>query len=151
MPIKLIAPVEEEFILTKTDEAYGEEGGEPTRVTIRQATQSQNERRFKVFEKLTQQLSDDLGSEAIIQTIQRINLHELRRIEVNLTMIGCNLMDEDGTPLFAFKKFGDRQYLDMSDEEFRKAWGKLPPDIAYEISDKVLEVNKLWRGPMGED
>jgi len=130
MPVKLTAPLEKDFPLERTDLAYDNEG-EPTKVTIRQATQARAS------------LNDEL------QLRQKWSVEELKRIEVYLTLIGCNLEDEDGKSLFRFKSLNGHSDLDMTENEFKKAWGKLPPDIAQEIHEKVLEVNLSWGGPLG--
>lgn len=146
MPLKLVAPIEETFTLDKSDAQYGTDG-EPTRVTIRQATQAHNEKRSAIFSEVTRVMGQDSSNEEI-QLRQRWSLEELKRIEVFLTLIDCNILDEKGHPLFSFRNSKNNQEIDMSLQEFSAAFGKLPPDVAQEIHDKVLKVNLTWSGPL---
>lgn len=146
MPLKLVAPIEKQFVLEVSDKKYGTDG-EPTIVTIRQATQEQNEKRSAVWSEVTQVMAPSQDME--IKLRQRWTLEELKRMEVFLTLVGSNIMDENNQPLFRFRNEGGRQRLDMSDLEFARAWGKLPPDVAVEIHDKVLEINMTWAAPLG--
>lgn len=134
---KLAAPIQEEFTLEKTDALFGCSG---TRVTIRQATQEQHERRSTLFENLVREY-DSKNSGERLRTIQKYNEPELRRMEAFLTVVSSNIEAEDGAQLFR---------AGMTEVEFQKAWGLLPPSVAAEIHSKVLLVNKLWAGPEGE-
>ena len=136
------APLEKTFPLTRWDEK-----GETT-VTIRQARQHEQEKHDNLFAETTRVW--DSGEERV-QIKQRVSSGEVIRTEAFLTMAGCNVPDEDGvTPLFQFKIDGNgRSRLDMSPHEFEVAWGKLPPELADEIHDKVREVNPQW-GPQGK-
>ena len=137
MPIKLKSPLKKEFHLTKSDGELGVDGieGDPTLITVRQATQGDHE------------LRNDLDSEfrreydgRTIKVVQRISFDDLRRREVFLTLCACNILDEDGSkPLFAFENGR------LNNEEvFNRSWGKLPPTVADEIHEKVMEMNPLW-------
>lgn len=148
MPIQLVAPVEKDFVLERTDLAYECEG-EPTKVTIRQATQAQNERRSYIHSEVTQIINAQSTLAAELQLRQKWSIEELKRVEVYLTLIGCNLLGVDGKPLFVFKSNNGTAELDMTENQFRTAWGSLPVDIAQEIHEKVLEVNLSWQGPLG--
>jgi len=147
MPLKLVAPIEETFTLDRSDAQFGTDG-EPTRVTIRQATQAHNEKRSAIFSEVTRVMGQDSTSNEEIQLRQRWSLEELKRIEVFLTMIDCNILDEKGKPLFGFRSNKSSQELDMSLQEFSAAFGKLPPEVAEEIHEKVLKVNLTWAGPL---
>jgi hypothetical protein len=149
MPLKLSTPVEKDFVLERSDLAYGNDG-EPTRVTVRQATQAQNEKRSHIYSEVTNIINrdpEDLIPE--LQLRQHWSLEELKRVETFLTLTSCNVLDPDGNPLFRFKMENDKQKIDMNNQEFAHAWGRLPGDIAQEIHEKVLEVNPLWDGPLG--
>lgn len=141
MPIQIKAPIIREFVLSKSDKAFGNEG-ESTRVTIRQATQAAHERRSTLFSQITREWSD--GSDGIRLT-QHFSMEELKRLEVFLTLAGCNIEDEDGKPLFSFSPEG---YL-RDEGKFNRAWGLLPPLVAQEIHECVQVVNIDWR-PEGE-
>lgn len=147
MPVKLVAPIEKEFVLERSDLLYGVES-DPTKVTVRQATQEQNEKRSMIHSEVTQIINQKSSLTDELQFRQRWSIEELKRIECQLTMISCNILDENGKDLFKFRTNNGRQELDMSDNEFKRAWGKLPTDVAQEIHEKVLEVNLSWGGPL---
>lgn len=142
MPLQLRVPLEQEFELKESDRRFGSEG-ESTRITIRQATQAAHERRAALFANVIRELGKDSG-EDVVRLIQRFSFEELKRIEVFLTLVGCNILGPDDKPLFRFNSNGK-----MSEADFNEAWGKLPPFVCDEMHDCVLEVNVDWR-PMGE-
>lgn len=147
MPIKLIAPVYKTMTLDRSDERYGNDGV-PTTVVIRQASQQEHERRQQLFSTLERKYSDLQPDEVTV--VQNIPMEELKRLETYLTLCECNLQDEKGELLFPSKNVNDHPRLDMTKGEFDKAWGKLLPDIADEIHEKVLDINILWSGRRGE-
>lgn len=141
MPLKIKVPAIKEFVLSKSDTVFGVEG-EPTRISVRQATQAAHERRSNLFSNIIRELST---SDEAVRLIQRFSLEELKRIEVFLTLAACNIEDENGNSLFQFSSDGF-----LKDEaKFTKAWGSLPTLIATEIHDCVLMVNVDWQ-PEGE-
>jgi hypothetical protein len=148
MPIKLSTPLIETFELEKTDLRYGNEEGTPTTVTIKQATQAQHEQRQQIFATLERRF-DDFNPE-VTTLVQKANTEELKRTEAYLTLVDCNITKSDGkSPLFISKKGKDGlPELDMTKSEFDIAWGLLPPDVANEIHEKVVELNIMW-GPRG--
>lgn len=149
MPLRLTAPLYETYELTRSDELYGNTD-EPTTVTVKQAAQGEHEQRQSLFAKLEQrwnQLSPDE-----VSLVQNISMEEVKKLEVFLTLVDCNIMDFEEKPLFPSKK--DRQdnpQLAMSKKAFADAWAKLLPETAEEIHEKVLELNPLWRRHTGED
>lgn len=148
MPLKLIAPLYKTLTLEKSDERYGNEG-DSTIVTIRQASQQEHERRQQQFATLERKYSDLSPDEVTV--VQNIPMEQLKRLETYLTLCECNIVDEDDKALFPSKKDKNgHPRLDMTKQAFETAWGKLPPDIAEEIHDKVLEVNIVWSGRRGE-
>lgn len=145
MPLQLKPRIEQTFQLVKSDEKY--ESKTPTTVTIKQATQGEHEKRQDLYATLHTMYGTTEGS---FEMVQRWNMSELHRHEARLTLVDCNIDDEDGKPLFTVKK--DKKghtYIDMSEPDFNEAWAKLPVDVAEEIHDKVLELNPLW-GARGE-
>lgn len=149
MPLKLIAPIYKTMSLDRSDARYGNDG-EPTIVTIRQAAQHEHERRQQQFSTLERRYSDLSPEEVTL--VQNIPMEEIKRLEVYLTLCECNILDDEDKPLFPSKK--DKNGLPqlvMTKHAFDMAWGKLPPDIAEEIHDKVLEVNIVWSGRRGEE
>ena len=147
MPIKLAAPLIKDFPLERSDLARGVET-EPTIVTIIQASQGGKERRSLIHSEVTQVVNSESVLHREMQLRQKWSLEQLKRIEVFLTLVGCNIQDVDGQPLFKFKTDNGIPSLAMSEEEFRVAFYKLDPDVADEIHEKVLEVNVSWQGPL---
>lgn len=139
MPLKLMAPIVKEFSLDEIDEDYDVEG-DPTIIMIRQATQREAELRAAVFNRITSQYSQ--AGDGVVREVREIPWTELTRKEVYLTLAGSNIEEENGKQLFKFK--GER--LDMSQSQFEKAWGKLPPVICRKIHECVIDVNMTWSG-----
>jgi hypothetical protein len=128
--------------LEKSDARYGIEG-ESTTVLIRQAAQHEHEVRQQVFATLERRFNDLAPDEMTL--VQTANMEELKRLETWLTLCEANIMDDAGKPLFPSKKTDkDHSRLAMTKQQFEEAWGKLPPDVADEIHNKVLEVNIMW-------
>jgi hypothetical protein len=148
MPITLSAPIYKDFVLERTDERYGNDG-ESTTVTIKQASQLEHERRQNLFSTLERKFSELKPEEVTL--VQNIPMEELKRLETWLTLCDCNILDPDGKALFPSKQKSGAPSLSMTKTQFGKAWGSLPPDVAEEIHEKVLEVNFMWRGRSGED
>ena len=148
MPLKLTAPVYKQFTLEQTDEKYEIEGA--TTVSIKQAAQHEHMIRQDFFSTLERKYDSLTPDEVSI--VQRIALEELKQLEVWLTLVECNIEGENGKPLFPSKKskVGDLR-LAMQKNQFENNWGLLPPDVAAEIHDKVLEVNIQWGGAEGEE
>ena len=142
MPLKLTAPVFKVFTLDKSDARHNNEG-EASMVLIRQAAQHEHEVRQQVFATLERRFNDLAPDEMTL--VQTANMEELKRLETWLTLCESNIMDEHGKPLFPSRKTDkDHPRLAMSKQQFEESWGLLPPDVAEEIHDKVLEVNIMW-------
>jgi hypothetical protein len=140
MPFQLVAPIEKKFLLARTDEKYKNEG-DPTFVTIKQAAQEEAEQRAQILSEVTR-VVEQRRSNSVIKVSQNWSFELLKKWEVYLTLVECNIRNEDGTSLFNFQKKG--RGLDMNIDDFSKAWGRLFPDIADEIHEKVMEVNVDW-------
>jgi len=138
MPLQLIAPIEKDFILEKTDTEFKTEG-EPTKILVRQATQGQHERRNVLINTFNRQYD---GVSVVVS--QNFSPEDLYRLEVELTLADCNIVGEDEQPLFVFKN------KVVNSSSFMRGWAKLPPTVAREIHDKVIEVNPLWNNPLAE-
>lgn len=145
MPLKLAAPLYKTYRLEETDKKYGDDG-EPTTIMVKQATQKEHEERMQLFSILKREYEE--GKPETMTLVQVLSMEELKRLEVRLTLVACNILDEKGNALFQFRA-GDHPRLDMTPTQFNAAWGMLPPDVANEIHQKVLEVNVMWTG-MGE-
>lgn len=147
MPIRLEVPVEKEFTLDESDRIYGTPEGEPTRIVIRQGTQRDHERRAALFSQIIREVAkNSQGDGDTVRWIQRFSFEELKRIEVSLTLKSCNIIGPDGKDLFKFNANGR-----ISEDNFRQAWDALPPAVATEMHDCVLEVNVDWQPTLGEE
>ena len=148
MPLKLIAPLYETFELTETDKLYENEG-DPTTVTIKQAAQHEHERRQQLFSTLERRYNEAQPEEVAL--VQTVSFEELKRQEVFLTLVESNIEGPDGEVLFPSRKNkAGHPELAMTSAQFNQAWGKLPPSVANEIHDKVVAVNIIWSGLVGE-
>lgn len=139
MAMRLKTPEQKQFPLDIADPSGA------TYVTIRQATQLEQEMRAELWATSSRILRDRVGPE--IELRQRISLPEIMRKEIFLTLCACNIEDENGQPLFQFST--DTQTgrtRPVSEPEFEKAFGKLPLAVAYEIHNKVLQLNPSWGG-----
>lgn len=145
MPIRLDVPLEKEYELEKSDKLFGVKADERTRIIIRQATQGEHERRASLFSQIIREMARDSSQEDVIRLIQRFSFEELKRIEVQLTLKSCNILGADGKPLFKFNAEGR-----ISEHTFKEAWDCLPPSVASEIHDCVLDLNVDWRPFVGE-
>lgn len=150
MPIQIKPTVYETFTLDDIDRKYGVEG-EATFVVIKQASQAQHADRQKLFSRMERKFSpDDDPDEVTI--VQELSNDELKQMEVWLTLCDSNIEDENGNALFKSKKDGKgNPRLDMSRQAFVNAWGRLLPDVANAIHDKVLELNIMWDSSSGEE
>ncbi|MHA2201259.1 MAG: hypothetical protein ACXABN_15385 [Candidatus Thorarchaeota archaeon] len=144
----MTAPTYETFTLDKADEKYGSMD-DPTTVTVKQASQGQHEQRQSLFAKLEQRWNQLEPDEVAL--VQTVSMEEVKKLEVYLSLVDSNFENEEGKPLFPTRNGKDGMpELAMSKPNFMKAWSKLLPDVAKEIHEKVLKVNPLWRGQVGE-
>jgi len=145
MPIRLDVPLEKEYVLEKSDKVFQVAASESTKVTIRQATQGEHERRASLFSQVIREMARDSSQEDVVRLIQRFSFEELKRIEVQLTMRSCNIIGPDGKLLFKYNSDGR-----LDEHKFREAWDSLPPSVADEIHECVLELNVDWQPQLGE-
>jgi len=118
-----------------------------TFVSVRQARQHEQEKHDNLFAETTRVWNT--GDERV-EIKQRVSQGEVMRTEAYLTLTDCNVAEDDGSPVFRFKRDSNgRSMLDMTPQQFEDAWGKLPHELADEIHDKVREVNPQW-GPGGK-
>ncbi len=145
MPIRLDVPLEREYVLEHSDKTFGISDAEPTRISVRQATQGEHERRAALFSQVIREMARDSSHEDVVRLIQRFSFEELKRIEVQLTLKSCNILGQDGKLLF---KFNDNGRID--EHKFKDAWDSLPPSVATEIHEYVLDLNVDWQPQLGE-
>ena len=141
MTIKLSAPIIEDFYLEQSEVELGDGSEEPSKVSIRQATQGDHERRSRVFAEISRVIESEESLGTSMQIRQRWSMEELKRVEVFLTLAGCDILGSDGKPLF---RFNSSNRVAMSEGEFNRAWALLPPVVANEIHQKVLALNYVW-------
>jgi hypothetical protein len=145
MPLR-ISTIVKTFDLTKSDSLYGNEAGGTT-VTVRQATQSQNERIEALNKKIRRIYNAQNPSETVVES--DFSISELFRVQAMCVMIGCNIEDENGKPLFPPEILATKE-KEADEKKFRNSWGQLPTDVANEILEKIYEVNISWRFDRGE-
>lgn len=147
MPAVLSLPLEKKITLYLTDEDNDEENpDESTFVVVRQATQREVEKRAELTADASRVFRE--GSKEI-EVKQRWSIEEQKRLEVFLTLAGCNIgapveEGEKAHNLFKFIKKNNRSYVAMSEEEFNDAWGLLPAEWAEQIHEAILVVNPQW-------
>ena len=133
MPVRLSPATKSTYRLEKTDEEFKSET--PTMISVHLATQGDVEARNELWADYKRVIEGQVTT-----IVQRLSFDDIRREEVFLTLASCDLEDSDGKPLFTFKN------EHLSDKpSFRSAWNKLPPFIANEIHEKVLEANIIWK------
>lgn len=150
MPFKISDPIYQTFELVQTDATYNPDADEPTTVTVRQARQHEHGLRMDQWNKYERKYSQLNPQEVSI--IQELSYEAIKMLEARMSLVESNILAEDGKKLL-FKSVKDETghpKLDMTKSEFEEAWGSLPPDVAAEIHRKVLEVNPMWAGALGE-
>lgn len=139
MALRLKTPEEKQFPLEIADPTGS------THVIVRQATQREQELRADLWSTTSRILRDQNGPE--VELRQRISMPEIMRKEIFLTLVGCNIEDDNGQPLFKFSlDTSTGRTRPTSEAEFAVAFGKLPLAVAYEIHNKVLQLNPSWGG-----
>ncbi len=138
MPKKVALPVDQICQLTKWDPT-----GE-TNVTIRQANQGIVDRLENFRTAANEYQWDDKAQGKTTMKTNRGSA-EVRRLQVRETMVASNLPGPDDQPMF-------KTFIYKNDSDilaWEKAWDALPPELAAEIFEKVLDVNPQWK-PQGE-
>ena len=77
--------------------------------------------------------------------LQKTSLATVRRERVWQTLVSSSLAeDKTGRLLFPSAQLDGRRFLNMETKVFAVAWGGLPPELAEEIYEAVLQVNPQW-------
>ena len=121
--------------------------GEAT-ITIRQARTGDVIKLGDLFSNQTRTWDED--AKDMVKLTQKWNPDELKRERAFLTVVGLDLEDNSGKPIFKFKE--DKAFgasLDMSRSAFIKVWNILPSELTEEIHTWILQVNPQW-GEGGE-
>jgi hypothetical protein len=140
MAVRLPVPEEKTVLLNLPIEQDPEQQAS---VKVRQATVGEQEALAELGATETRVFDQTTGRMTEIRA--RYNLLEIRRKQAYLTLVDCNLSNVDGSPLFPFKIAADgRMRVDLSEADFSKRWGLLPPEWAAKIVEAVFEANPQW-------
>ena|SRR6185369_15977504 len=133
-------PVESVFEL---DSSFGKFS-----VTIKQVRVGDDIKRAELMATSSLVINDQLFGQEIKQ---KLNQEELRRYEVYLTLVDCDLEaeDDDGNIIGPWFKFVNHRLVSQAD--FETAYNSLPSEIAKLIQEKVREVNFTWKPNSEED
>ncbi len=113
-----------------------------TSVSIRQATTADKIVIADLFAEQTQIWEDaDVGK---IQMKRKWNPEALKQARAFATLVGADLEDDDGNPIFRFGNTKNGPELSMQKVEFNRAWGSLPIELTEEIYKLILKVNTDW-------
>ncbi len=128
--------------ITKVFPLKGDESGLST-VTIRQVKTDDLVQLGELFSEQTQIWDDaELGK---MQLKNKWNPQALKRERAYRTLVAADIEgEESGENLFKFKQGKNGPELDMSHNEFIKAWGLLDADLTDEIYEYVKEVNPVF-------
>jgi hypothetical protein len=107
----------------------------PEYVHIRKRNTGMEQARKELLQSDTWQEGEDNLRKSSTLTIEQIHLKE-----IYLSLADCNLCETDGSFLFQFKD----NSLDMTEDEFQLAWGRLPVFYRTQITDLVHQVNPEW-------
>lgn len=144
--VHLFEPMKkQDFSLSRSDKEFGT-NGEPTYVTIRQATKWQEVNRNRLITSYLFQYAH--GWQIDISEVPFNVLYGwVQPIEVFYTLVDCNIVTNDSKPLFKFYTDSNRvTFLGMSYYDFLYgAWGQLPATVCLEIHEKVLNQNPYWK------
>jgi hypothetical protein len=126
----------QEFFLVNLDRVFGVQN-EPTRFEVRCHTVNDESLRMELLHSV---IWDDTDLKDVIYTLD-LSTNDVWLKEVYLTLADCNICEVDDIPLFRFK---DKR-IDMTEEEFQLAWGRLPIEYAEEIINCVHIMNPQWQ------
>lgn len=127
--------------IVKTFTLIWDEDGEAT-VTIRQARTGDLIHMDDLFKEQTQIWEDgDFGK---IQLRKEFNPQEVKRERAYLTLVGCDITDEDDNPIFRFRQTSNGSELAMNRTEFFRQWGVLPSELTEEIHRYIQIMNPIW-------
>lgn len=147
MPVILPAPRDEKIMLyLPTDEDPSQEAF----VRVRYATIAEETSISKFAARHETQFLDSNGLATFKSDFSQL---ELQRMRAYLTLADCNISlpseseptnPDKATPIFTFQRIAGAVRVNMTEDEFNQAWGKLPTEWASAIVKAVLEVNKQW-------
>ena len=134
-------PVQKTFTIPSS--VYGDAS-----VTIRQARTGDSIMRAELVAQTSYVVNDGFGEQEIRQ---RFNWEEMKRYDVFLTLVDCDIVMEDdkGEPVGSWFTFVNGKLQDRV--AFDRAYNALPIEISEAIHEKVLEVNPQWDRRNEED
>jgi len=135
MAYKLTPPLIQEFYLLKADKEFSITE-DPTRITIRQATQGDEEMRNELLNSVLWIYDEDILEKHSFE----LSNDEITRKEVFITLASCNILDSTNLSLFRFED----NRIAMPEVLFNLAWGQLPYIYAEEIIECVHIINHHW-------
>jgi len=109
-----------------------------TFVRVKQATTGDNAQRSLLWAKTSLEWDDK--AQGRVRQYNEISQAQIMAEEVWLTLLECNIGDEDGKPVFPNIDIRARRPKD----NFLTAWNSLPFEWAQEIHEAVLEANPQW-------
>lgn len=126
-------------------------------VRVRAATTGDDEQRSELFRKQRRVYNDAAVGETAVE--QEWNFHQINRVEVALTLAGCDLKKEVEkldpktrevievveVPVFDFKERRNGLIGIKDESEFYTAWKELPDKYTSAIHDKILAKNPQWK------
>lgn len=121
IPIPLIKSMEREV------------DGEVIHATFRQATMRADMARKALFAEHKQQYNQ--AEVGLVTDIFTVDLAKLQAFEVWQTIVDCDITDERENSLFR---------KDMTEKDFMRSWGQLPPAWGIALHGMCLEVNPDW-------
>lgn len=128
--------------MTKLDYYDPEQPDVSIEVEFRQATSGDDLRVASLFSKQRQIWNDANLGETVLE--RDWNWREVERFRVYLTLVSCNLIDENEDPVFKFKSTRDGERLSMSQIEFNNAFDVLPSEITKQMYMACLVSNPQW-------
>jgi len=145
MPFQLppVAELEKEFVINEVPGIPAIHEDNTIVVVFRQATEDEDAKR-EAFINVPVRTSYDTQGVFEGETRQPKTVAERRTKEVHLTMSACDILGEDGKPLFAFAEVDGKRRLTGTFSDFKKKWGLLPKPITVALHDRCIEANPDW-------
>jgi len=146
MTIKALPTISDQIYLQDLNEdVKAMEGGDCPRdeqawVTVRQATESDAQRRASLVAKRRTERSGDKVVEEWTD-----NVLEVYATEVYSCLVDCgNILDAKDNPLFEFMDATNYQKVKGGYKKFRASYGDLPLCVTRAMRQAVLQLNPQW-------
>lgn len=148
MPALLKVPLSTRIML---DLPTDEDPDQDTYVEVRQASQRDVEAINDLSAEVTRVFSGKNNESVSLKS--KWSQAERERTQVFYTLADANIGSEEvdlktkearTVPLFRFQRIDGAMRICQTQDEFNKAWGKLPPHWARAIHNAVLALNPQW-------